>query len=176
MTSSSAGARQPRHGDIQLTGEALLRLGMRLYRFELETLDSLRVPLSIRQYYILDRVDHHITSMTELAALAHRRAPTISRSVDSLVRQGLLARHISPSDRRAATLKMTPVGTTVLDEARLALRALEATVGEYFDLVPDPLHLVSAVDRFYVATEPHLRPVSHRAMRLDPGLAIDTIL
>lgn len=172
VTSSPGQARQPCEGDVQLTGEALLRLGMRLYRLELEALDSLRVSISIRQYHILDRVAHDITSMTELANLAHRQPPTISRSVDSLVRQGLLARQTSLFDRRAATLSITPAGQAVLDEARCALQALSASVGASFNLAVDPVHLDAIVDSFYAATEGHIKsgPVKGKRPAPDPAL------
>lgn len=172
MTNSPGQARRPRRRDVQLAGEALLRLGMRLYRLELEALDSLSVPLSIRQFHILDRVAHHITSMTELAALAHRQPPTISRSVDSLVRQGLLARDTSPSDRRAATLTVTPTGLTVLDEARRALGALARSVGKCFDAALDPVDLASIVDGFYEATEPCIRSAADRGRRAASNPAV----
>ena len=158
MTNSTAAPRQVRRAPTaQLTGDALLRLGMRLYRLEVEALETLSVPLSVRQYRILDRVDRQITSMTQLAALARRQLPTISRSVDSLVRQGLLARHPSPSDRRVAALELTPAGQQILDEAREALQTLATWVGEAFELDVDPAHLGSAVDGLYDATQIRIR-------------------
>lgn len=158
MTSSTASPqRARRRAAAQLTGDALLRLGMRLYRLEVEALESVSVPLSVRQYRILDRVDRQITSMTQLAALARRQLPTISRSVDSLVRQGLLARHPSPTDRRVAALELTPAGKEILDEARAALQMLAAWVGGAFDLDVDPTRLAEAVDALYTATQGQLR-------------------
>lgn len=130
---------------------------MRLYRLEVEALESVSVPLSVRQYRILDRVDRQITSMTQLAALARRQLPTISRSVDSLVRQGLLARHPSPVDRRVAALELTPVGQKILEEARTALQLLATWVGDSFDLGVDPDRLAEAVDALYVTTQGQLR-------------------
>lgn len=130
---------------------------MRLYRLEIEALESVSVPLSVRQYRILDRVDRQITSMTQLAVLARRQLPTISKSVDSLVRQGLLARHPSPADRRVTALELTPSGTQILGEARAALALLASWVGETFDLDVDPDRLAEAVDELYAATEGQLR-------------------
>lgn len=130
---------------------------MRLYRLEVEALESVSVPLSVRQYRILDRVDRQITSMTQLAVLARRQLPTISRSVDSLVRQGLLARHPSPVDRRVAALELTAAGKEILEEARTALQRLATWVGEAFDLDVDPAQLAEAVDTLYSATQGQLR-------------------
>jgi DNA-binding MarR family transcriptional regulator len=81
-------------------GELLLLLSARLYRLQAETFEALAVPLSFQQFRILQRVERGATSLTALADLAKRRPSTISKSVDSLVRQGLLTREPAPSDRR----------------------------------------------------------------------------
>lgn len=106
-------------------GAALLHLGTRLYRLQVEALESLTTPLSVRQYRILERVDAGITSQGTLAELARRKPPTISRSVDSLVRQGMLTRSQSAEDRRAVSLALTSTGRQVLKRARKVLRQLE---------------------------------------------------
>lgn len=137
-------------------GEALLRLAMRLYRLQVEALESLSVPLSFRQYRILDRVDHEITSMTQLAALARRQLPTISKSVDSLVRQDLLARRPSPTDRRVASLELTPAGRKVLREARKALSSLATWTGEHLELDVEPQVVAEAAEALYEAAEGRL--------------------
>lgn len=130
---------------------------MRLYRLEVEALESLTVPLSVRQYRILDRVDRQISSMTQLATLARRQLPTISKSVDSLVRQGLLAREPSPTDRRVASLELTATGCKVLGEARDALEALASWVGETFELDAEPARVAEAFDALYDAAEGRLK-------------------
>ncbi len=159
MTSSTVDARKARRGAAaQRAGETLLRLGMRMYRLEVETLESVSVPLSVRQFRILDRVDRQITSMTQLAALAQRQLPTISRSVDSLVRQGLLLRQPSTTDRRVTALELTPEGKEILDEARRSLAQLATWVGEVFDLELDAAQLAATVDRLYAATQGQLHP------------------
>jgi len=43
---------------------------------------------------------------------------TVSRTVASLVREGLVARTADPADGRASTLRLTDEGNTVLDEVR----------------------------------------------------------
>lgn len=77
-------------------GELLLLLSARLYRLQAETFEALGVPLSFQQFRILQRVERGVTSLTALADLAKRRPSTISKSVDSLVRQGLLTREPAP--------------------------------------------------------------------------------
>jgi DNA-binding MarR family transcriptional regulator len=110
--------------DATEAGRALLRLGSRLHRLTVETLESLSVPLSVPQYRILDRVSHGIASLTQLAELARRQPPTVSKSVDSLVRQGLVERSEAATDRRAMALSLTPDGAALLREAREALDRL----------------------------------------------------
>lgn len=147
---------EPRTDEVHEVGEALLQLATRLYRLQVETLDALSVPLSVRQYRILDRVDQQFTSMTQLAALARRQLPTISKSVDSLVRQGLLAREQSAADRRVTSLRLTPLGRKVLREARGALESLAVWTGETFRLDVKPALLVEATEGVYRAAESRL--------------------
>jgi DNA-binding MarR family transcriptional regulator len=105
-------------------GRALLRLGSRLHRLYAETIEGLSTPLSVQQYRILDRVGLGVTSLGQLAELARRQPPTISKSVDSLVRQGLLTRAEAATDRRATALSLTPKGAALLREAHEALDRL----------------------------------------------------
>ena len=109
--------------DIE-AGRALLRLGSRLHRLYAETIEGLSTPLSVPQYRILDRVALGVTSLGQLAELARRQPPTISKSVDSLVRQGLLTRAEAATDRRATALSLTPQGAALLREAHEALDRL----------------------------------------------------
>lgn len=136
-------------------GEALMRLGTRLYRLQVEALESLSLPLSVRQYRILDRIDRGISSMTELAALARRRLPTISKSADSLVRQGLLTREHSPTDRRVVALMLTAYGRQILAEALQSQRELAMWLGARLEAeVPQ---LGEPIVRLYAGTEERLR-------------------
>jgi len=109
--------------DIE-AGRALLRLGSRLHRLYAETIEGLSTPLSVQQYRILDRVGRGVTSLGQLAELARRQPPTISKSVDSLVRQGLLTRAEAAADRRATALSLTPRGAALVREAHGALDRL----------------------------------------------------
>jgi DNA-binding MarR family transcriptional regulator len=105
-------------------GRALLRLGSRLHRLYAETIEGLSTPLSVQQYRILDRVGLGVSSLSQLAELARRQPPTSSKSVDSLVRQGLLARAEAAADRRATALSLTPRGAALLREAHEELDRL----------------------------------------------------
>ena len=139
-----------------ISGEALLHLSMRLYRIQVEILDSLSMPLSVRQFRILDRVDRHISSMAELAALARRRPPTISKSVDSLVRRGLLTREGSLADRRVIALALTEKGVETLKEARSSLEEFSTWIGR--QLKSETPALNKLFDTIYDETESRLRP------------------
>jgi len=154
-------------------GRALIRLGSRLHRLYAETIESLSVPLSVPQYRILDRVGAGVTSLSRLAELARRQPPTISKSVDSLVRQGLLTRTEAAADRRAAALSLTPRGAALLREAHEELDRLGRWLVEAADARPD--RLTAFAVSLYDKTEPELdllvstRRVSGRTARPAPG-------
>jgi DNA-binding MarR family transcriptional regulator len=148
---SDAGSDGDRAADA---GRALIRLGSRLHRLYAETIESLSVPLSVRQYRILERVGAGVTSLSRLAELARRQPPTISKSVDSLVRQGLLIRAEAAADRRTAALSLTPRGAALLREAHEELdrlgRWLAGAAGA------DPGRLAAFADSLYDQTEAEL--------------------
>jgi DNA-binding MarR family transcriptional regulator len=140
-------------------GHALLRLGSRLHRLYAETIEGLSTPLSVPQFRILERVGLGVASLGQLAELARRQPPTISKSVDSLVRQGLLARAEAASDRRATALSLTPRGAALLREAHAELdrlaRWLAAAATDLGD-VGDPGNLAAFAVGLYEKTEAEL--------------------
>lgn len=136
---------------VQEVGDSLLRLGRRIYRLQVETLESLSVPLSVRQFRILDRVGQGVSTVGEHATLARRRPSTISKSVDSMVRQGLLTREEDKADRRAINLGLTGAGDALLGEARGAVRELAAWLVEESGV--DPSYLLELSDGLYERTE-----------------------
>ncbi len=140
-------------------GRALLRLGSRLHRLYAETIEGLSTPLSVPQYRILERVGRGVASPGQLAELARRQPPTISKSVDSLVRQGLLARAEAATDRRATALSLTPKGAALLREAHEELdRLARWLAGAAADLgdVGDPRNLAAFAAALYDQTESEL--------------------
>ncbi len=147
-------------------GRALIRLGSRLHRLYAETIEGLSVPLSVQQYRILDRVGLGVSSLSKLAELARRQPPTISKSVDSLVRQGLLSRSESADDRRATALSLTPEGAALLAEAREALDRLGRWLVE--SAGADPVRLTAFAAGLYDQTEGELDQLidARRAPRL----------
>jgi DNA-binding MarR family transcriptional regulator len=135
-------------------GRALIALGSRLHRLYAETIEGLSVPLSVQQYRILDRVGQGVSSLSKLAELARRQPPTISKSVDSLVRQGLLNRAEAATDRRATALTLTPAGIALLTEAHQALDRLARWLVESSGA--DPATLAAFAQDLYGQTEPEL--------------------
>lgn len=105
-------------------GWVLMRLATRLERLQTEALAWLSEPITFRQYRILTRVQEGNTSLTHLAQAIRRSLPTVSASVDALVKRGLLTRKPSPGNRRQVTLAVTNRGREVLTEGRVTLEEL----------------------------------------------------
>jgi DNA-binding MarR family transcriptional regulator len=155
-------------------GRALILLGSRLHRLYSETIEGLSIPLSVQQYRILDRVGQGVSTLSKLAELARRQPPTMSKSVDSLVRQGLLNRAEAPTDRRATALTLTPEGQALLAEAHEALDRLSRWLVEAAGANPATLTAFAA--DLYDQTEPELdqlinarrTPGRPRGARTDP--------
>src|ERR1700754_4660728 len=95
--------------------EMLLLAASRMHRVQIELLQRMEIPLTLRQYRILQRVSQGYTSLSDLSKLVHRSLPTVSESVDGLMRRKLLVRRTSQADRRAAELSLTPQGKTALE-------------------------------------------------------------
>jgi len=67
-------------------------------------------------------------SMTRLAKLAATDRTTLTRSVDSLITDGLVARKASPSDRRIVVVCLTEAGRTLLEKIRAEIRPLNREI------------------------------------------------
>ena len=61
--------------------------------------------------------------ITELAELLGVDAPTVTRKVQQLERQGLVVRQSDPADGRATRIRLTPVGRRTLERVIRARRA-----------------------------------------------------
>jgi DNA-binding MarR family transcriptional regulator len=137
--------------DAAAVGLHLLRLSSRIYRLQAEGLEGLSTPLSLSQFRILDRVDRGITTLGRLAELARRRPSTISKSADSLVRQGLLTRTEAAEDRRNMVLCLTPEGAVLLADARAAMTQLAVWLASASGMAITELR--AFVDGLYEETE-----------------------
>jgi DNA-binding MarR family transcriptional regulator len=67
-------------------------------------------------------------SMTRLAKLAATDRTTLTRSVDSLIAEGLVARGVAPSDRRIVVVCLTDTGRTLLEKIRAEIRPLNREI------------------------------------------------
>ena len=57
-------------------------------------------------------------SLNALSDAEHVRAPTMSRIVEHLVKDGLVTREADPADRRSVRIAATDAGRALLDEGR----------------------------------------------------------
>lgn len=133
-------------------GEMLLSFAGRLTRLQTEILARLEVPLTIRQYRILSRVGAGHTSLTALCRLAHRNPPTMSESVNKLVKQGLLTRKTEATDRRTMALALTDAGRAAAEAGRLALEKFSSELTAGLD-EPIRNELFAVMQRLYRETE-----------------------
>lgn len=67
-------------------------------------------------------------SMTRLAKLAATDRTTLTRAIDSLITDGLVAREASPSDRRIVVVCLTDTGRTLLEAIRAEIRPLNRDI------------------------------------------------
>jgi DNA-binding MarR family transcriptional regulator len=88
--------------------------------------------LSVPQFRTLVRVNREPGStVSQVAEHLGASLPTASRIVTILVDRGLLAREVSPSDRRAVVLRLTVRGRAVLAEAERGTHdAMESELAE----------------------------------------------
>ena len=78
-------------------------------------------PIEMSQWSTLRRIGRTPCTMSELARYKGVGLPTISKSVDMLVRRGWVERWIDKSDRRQTMVRLTAPGRRVLDDCRRAL-------------------------------------------------------
>jgi DNA-binding MarR family transcriptional regulator len=103
-----------------------------------------RRPLAPAQMGSLMRIGAGPCSMSELARHQAVSLPTISKSVDMLVRRGWVERGAGKSDRRQSMARLTPRGRRVL--ADIQQRAERHVAGTLAPLtLPERAQLVSAL-------------------------------
>ena len=79
--------------------------------------------IEISQWSTLKRISRSPCTMSELARYKGVGLPTISKSVDMLVRRGLVERWVDKADRRQTLVRLTPAGRRLLTSCRKALEA-----------------------------------------------------
>lgn len=122
-------------------GPRLYELAYRLTRIEAAALNALPHDLTFRQYRLLSRVDSGLTTLTDLQRVVTLTLPTLSGSVDGIVRRGLLTRAPDAHDRRVVQLRLTPLGSEALADAERALACLsERLLGSFTE---EQIHALS---------------------------------
>ena len=79
--------------------------------------------IEISQWSTLKRISRSPCTMSELARYKGVGLPTISKSIDMLVRRGLVERWVDKADRRQTLVRLTPAGRKLLHSCRKALEA-----------------------------------------------------
>jgi MarR family transcriptional regulator, organic hydroperoxide resistance regulator len=105
-------------------GVLLVSASARLNRLYGRVLGQLGTSLTYRQHRLLRRVSEGHTSMAALAALGNLTVPTVSESVEGLVRRGLLDRQVNPQNRRQMVLSVTAEGREAKEAGDAALQAV----------------------------------------------------
>jgi DNA-binding MarR family transcriptional regulator len=114
--------------EIEPTAQLLILASARLNRLHGKALGQLAVPLTYRQHRILMRVSEGHTSLAAIAAFGNLTLPTVSESVDGLVRRGLLTRKTRRGDRRALRLGLTALGRSACVAGQRALGEVTETL------------------------------------------------
>ena len=79
--------------------------------------------IEMSQWSTLKRIDRAPCTVSELARFKGVGLPTISKSIDMLVRRGWVERWVDKSDRRQTLVRLTPKGRKLLTSFRKALEA-----------------------------------------------------
>jgi DNA-binding MarR family transcriptional regulator len=90
--------------------------------------------LSVAQCYTLDAIGSQgQLTLNEVAEALYITPSTASRTVDDLVRKGLVERCQDPADRRAVCLSLTPSGQALFDALRQHLIQRQLTILQQID-------------------------------------------
>jgi DNA-binding MarR family transcriptional regulator len=139
-------------------GVLLVSASARLNRLYGRVLGQLATSLTYRQHRLLRRVSEGHTSMATLAALGNLTVPTVSESVEGLVRRGLVDRQVNPQNRRQMILSLTAEGRKAKEAGDVALQAVNERL---LRAVPDEHRQVlqeSLVSLYDAATEAFQQP------------------
>lgn len=84
--------------------------------------------LTFPQFQLLDPLCAGPGKVSSLAGLAGVSAPTATRMLDGLEKQGLVERHASDEDRRCVLIALTEEGRRAVDAKRRDVRAMRRKV------------------------------------------------
>jgi DNA-binding MarR family transcriptional regulator len=155
-------------------GVLLVSASARLNRLYGRVLGQLGTSLTYRQHRLLRRVSEGHASMAELAALGNLTVPTVSESVEGLVRRGLLNREVNPQNRRQVLLSLTAEGREAKEAGDVALQAvndrlLRAVADEHRQVLHESL-----VALYDAATDAFQQPDSTTAAAAGAGRLTET--
>jgi DNA-binding MarR family transcriptional regulator len=89
--------------------------------------------LTLSQFQLLEPLGDGPSRVGALAVAAGVSAPTATRMLDGLVRQGLVERHASDEDRRCVLVALTEDGRRALQTKRRDVRALRRRIARLLD-------------------------------------------
>ena len=72
---------------------------------------------------------HEPATLNQVAAAVRRGAPAVSRSIDSLVRAGLIERSADPDNRRRLAMRLSEAGRREIAEGPKTGTALDSRLG-----------------------------------------------
>jgi DNA-binding MarR family transcriptional regulator len=100
---------------------ALAELMPRLSRFVSLHLERGEQPVSVSQFYVMQRIATGTTRAVDLAQRARVSGPTMSGIVERLVQAGFVARESHADDRPVIEMSLTPAGRALLGERTAAI-------------------------------------------------------
>ena len=106
--------------------------------------------IEMSQWSTLKRIDRAPCTVSELARFKGVGLPTISKSIDMLVRRGWVERWVDKADRRQTLVRLTPRGRKLLTSFRKALESfldqrLAALTASERDAIDASMQLVRRV-------------------------------
>ncbi len=119
--------------------------------------------VSVAQCHVLLELSGQPRSLSALAAAMDLDTSTLSRTVDGLVKAGLIERREDPRDRRSVRLTVAPAGS-----AKVAF--INETCNRYY---ADLFQTMSADDREHVLRGVTVLAERMRDVRLQPGCSAD---
>ncbi|UUZ81171.1 MarR family transcriptional regulator [Paenibacillus sp. P26] len=89
------------------------------------------VPLSVSQVYAMQELENISMSVSDLAQRLNLERSTVSRLVDSLVKENLVNRVINEANRREMILTLTEKGSRTIQQVReQSLRFFQDVLGD----------------------------------------------
>lgn len=118
-----------------------------------------QVGLTVREYCVLWKADEAERSQAEIAELAGLDKTTMVVTLDALEKAGYAERQVSPADRRARVVAVTPEGRRVLHRA---FGVANAVVDDVLNSL-DEVRRAAMVDALEMLTAGVLAKPSHTA-------------